>query len=47
MGQMIDDVRTAAAGRWPVALINRTGGIVPTSIEVMERALKALEEVKS
>ena len=46
MGQMIEDVRTAVAGRWPVALINRTGGIVPTSIEVMERALKALEEVK-
>lgn len=46
MGQMIDDVKTAVKGRWPVALINRTGGIVPTSIEVMERALKALEEVK-
>lgn len=46
MGQMIEDVRTAVAGRWPVSLISRTGGIVPTSIEVMERALKALEEVK-
>lgn len=46
MGQMIDDVRAAVAGRWPVALINRTGGVVPTSIEVMERALKALKEVQ-
>ncbi|MDO4962056.1 MAG: 3-methyl-2-oxobutanoate dehydrogenase subunit VorB [Eubacteriales bacterium] len=47
MGQMIEDVKMAAAGRWPVKLINRTGGIVPSSIEVAERALKALEEVKA
>ena len=46
MGQMIEDVKMAAAGRWPVGLINRTGGIVPSSIEVAERALKALQEVK-
>ena len=46
MGQMIEDVKMAVAGRWPVGLINRTGGIVPSSIEVAERALKALEEVK-
>ena len=46
MGQMIEDVKMSVAGRWPVALINRTGGIVPSSIEVAERALKALEEVK-
>ena len=27
-------------------LINRTGGIVPSSLEIVERALKLLEEVK-
>ena len=46
MGQMIQDVRSAAAGRWPVRLISRTGGVVPSSIEIVERALKHLEEVQ-
>lgn len=46
MGQMIFDVKAAANGRWPVGLINRTGGIVPSSIEIVERAKKLLEEVK-
>ncbi|MDD5832203.1 MAG: 3-methyl-2-oxobutanoate dehydrogenase subunit VorB [Clostridiales bacterium] len=46
MGQMIEDVKMACAGRWPVGLINRTGGIVPSSREVADRALKALQEVK-
>lgn len=46
MGQMIFDVKAAAKGRWPVKLINRTGGIVPTSLEIVERAKKLLEEVK-
>ena len=46
MGQMIVDVKAAVKGRWPVGLINRTGGIVPSSLEIVERALKLLEEVK-
>ncbi len=46
MGQMIDDVKMAAAGRWPVTLINRVGGMIPTSREVADRAEKALAEVK-
>lgn len=46
MGQMIADVKSAVRGRVPVGLINRTGGIVPTSLEVAERALKLLEGVK-
>ncbi len=46
MGQMIDDVRMGVSGRLPVKLISRTGGIVPTSLEVMERAAKILEDLK-
>jgi len=46
MGQMIFDVKVAAKDRWPVGLINRTGGIVPSSLEIVERAKKLLEEVK-
>ena len=47
MGQMIQDIKAAVCGRWPVELINRTGGIVPTSREVAERTvalLAALDE---
>ncbi|MEE1188860.1 MAG: 3-methyl-2-oxobutanoate dehydrogenase subunit beta, partial [Acutalibacteraceae bacterium] len=44
MGQMIFDVKNAVRGRWPVALINRTGGMVPSSIEIADRAEKALKE---
>ena len=46
MGQMIDDIRLAVMNRWPVGLINRTGGIVPSSLEIVERAKKLLEGVK-
>ena len=41
---MIFDVKNAVRGRWPVALINRTGGMVPSSIEIADRAEKALKE---
>ena len=46
MGQMIQDVRLGALGRWPVQLINRSGGILPTSTEIVERTLKFWEELK-
>lgn len=46
MGQMIFDVKSAVKGRVPVGLINRTGGIVPSSLEIVDRALKLLEGVK-
>ena len=46
MGQMITDVKIAAKDRWPVGLINRTGGIVPSSLEIVERAKKLLEGVE-
>ena len=46
MGQMLTDVKAAVAGRWRVGLINRTGGVVPSSLEIVERAKKLLEWVK-
>jgi 2-oxoglutarate ferredoxin oxidoreductase subunit alpha len=46
MGQMIYDVKVAARNRWPVGLIHRTGGIVPSSIEIADRAMKLLQEVQ-
>ena len=45
MGQMIFDVKQAAKLRWPVGLINRTGGVVPSSLEIADRALKLREEL--
>lgn len=35
MGQMVDDVRLAVAGRHPVEFFGRTGGVVPTPAEVL------------
>ena len=46
MGQMIQDVKLGVNGRFPVKLLNRTGGIVPTSREIAERTKKIFEEVK-
>lgn len=46
MGQMLQDVTMAVRGRWPVRLISRTGGIVPSSLEIVERTRKLLSEVK-
>ncbi len=46
MGQMLSDVKAAVAGRYPCGLINRTGGIVPSSLEIVDRAIKLLEDVK-
>ena len=43
---MIDDVKMGVNGKVPVRLVNRTGGIVPTSLEIMEKAMKILEELK-
>ena len=35
MGQMVDDVRLASAGRVPVDFFGRTGGIIPSPAEVL------------
>ena len=37
MGQMVDDVRLAVAGRAPVEFFGRTGGIIPTPQEVLAK----------
>ena len=37
MGQMVDDVRLAVAGRRPVEFFGRTGGIIPTPSEVLAK----------
>ena len=37
MGQMLDDVKIAVAGRRPIAFYGRTGGIVPTPEEVVKQ----------
>ena len=44
-GQLIDDVKIGTKGRFPVELVYRTGGIVPTSLEVAENAKKILNKV--
>ena len=43
---MLTDIKSAVAGRWKTGLINRTGGIVPSSLEIVERATKLWEEAK-
>jgi len=37
MGQMLDDVKIAVAGRRPVGFYGRTGGVVPTPDEVIRQ----------
>ena len=46
MGQMVQDVKIGAAGRWPVKLIHRVGGMLPTSIEIVDKAMRILEEAR-
>jgi 2-oxoglutarate ferredoxin oxidoreductase subunit alpha len=45
MGQMIQDVKLGVAKRFPVKLINRTGGTIPSSLEIAQRAKKIYEEM--
>ncbi len=35
-GQMIDDVRIAAKGRWPVSFYGRQGGAIPATREIVQ-----------
>ncbi|MFW6228008.1 MAG: 3-methyl-2-oxobutanoate dehydrogenase subunit VorB [Alkalispirochaeta sp.] len=46
MGQMVDDVKIASAGRWPVGFYGRSGGMVPDQHGVVEAAKSFLQEVK-
>lgn len=45
MGQMIQDVQLAVAEKFPVKLLSRAGGVIPTPNEVAERIKKILSEV--
>ncbi|MBQ6373196.1 MAG: 3-methyl-2-oxobutanoate dehydrogenase subunit VorB [Clostridia bacterium] len=46
MGQLMQDIKLGVQGRQPVRLIHRVGGMLPTSIEVVEKTKKILEEVR-
>ncbi len=46
MGQMIQDVKLAVEGRYPVGLINRVGGVLLSAEEIVERSLLFLKGVK-
>jgi len=46
MGQMVDDVRLAVNGVKPVHFYGRTGGVVPTPKEILNKIKMILEEVK-
>lgn len=41
MGQMIEDIRLAVAGKAPVSLCNRSGGMIPTPEQVLEAIINA------
>lgn len=45
-GQMVDDVKIAVNGRFPVYFYGRTGGMVPTPNEIAEKVKESME-VKS
>jgi 2-oxoglutarate ferredoxin oxidoreductase subunit alpha len=45
-GQMLDDVKIAANGRWPVGFHGRSGGMIPTEAEVVEACEGMIAEVK-
>ena len=43
MGQMMEDIQAAVKGRFPIDLIYRSGGMVPTPAEAAQRAADILE----
>jgi 2-oxoglutarate ferredoxin oxidoreductase subunit alpha len=45
MGQMVQDVKIGVGRRFPVELIHRTGGMIPTSLEIADNAQKIYEGV--
>jgi len=46
MGQMLDDVRIAVAGRRPVSFFGRTGGMVPSPEEIVIQIQRLMGELK-
>lgn len=45
-GQMIDDVKIANEGRLPVDFYGRTGGMIPTPGDIMEKAIEVIGGAK-
>jgi len=45
-GQMVDDVKIAAAGRAPVYFYGRAGGVVPSPAEIVKKIELIFEEIK-
>ena len=45
MGQMIDDVKLAVEGKAPVDFFGRTGGVIPTPAEVLNKIVEINEKV--
>ncbi|MCL2366713.1 MAG: 3-methyl-2-oxobutanoate dehydrogenase subunit VorB [Oscillospiraceae bacterium] len=45
MGQLIQDVQLGVGDRLPIRLVNRTGGMIPSSLEIAQRTKKILEEI--
>jgi 2-oxoglutarate ferredoxin oxidoreductase subunit alpha len=46
MGQMIDDVKIASNGRWPVEFIGKAGGLVPSPANVSEAVKRMIGGTK-
>lgn len=46
MGQMVDDIKIASAGRWPVHFYGRSGGMVPTPEGVMNKVIELVGGAK-
>ena len=46
MGQLLQDVQIGVGKRFPIKVVSRTGGIIPTSLEIAERAARILEEMR-
>ena len=45
MGQLLQDVQIGVGKRFPIKLINRTGGIIPSSLEIVDRSIKILSDI--
>ncbi len=45
-GQMVDDIKIASRGRWPVGFYGRSGGMVPLQTDIVKAAQSMLKEVK-
>ena len=45
MGQMIQDVKLGVGDRFPIKLLSRTGGMIPTPLEIADRTKQILEEI--